>query len=59
MYNDQKVKPLHIMLSKTSASVKRYDGQTKWIYILIENDDLLEKYNIIWDKASADIYIKN
>ena len=22
---------------------------------LIENDDLLEKYNIIWDKVSADI----
>ena len=23
--------------------------------LLIENDDLLEKYNIIWDKSSADI----
>ena len=22
---------------------------------LIENDDLLEKYNTIWDKVSADI----
>ena len=28
-YNDNKVKPLHIMFPKTSASVKRYDGQTK------------------------------
>ena len=25
------------------------------MYILIENDDLLEKYNTIWDKVSADI----
>ena len=25
------------------------------MYFLIENDDLLEKYNILWDKASADI----
>ena len=26
------------------------------MYFLIENDDLLEKYNtIIWDKVSADI----
>ena len=53
--NDHKVKPLHIILSKTSAHVKSYDGQTKWIYFLIENEDLLEKYNTIWDKVSADI----
>ena len=32
------------MLPKTSAYVKRYDG----------NDDLLEKYNIICDKVSND-----
>ena len=43
------------MLPKTSAYVKRYDGQTKWIYFLIEDDDLLEKYNTIWDNVSADI----
>ena len=55
MYNDRKVKPLHIMLPKTSAYVKRYDGQTKWINLLSEDDDLLEKYNNIWDKVSTDI----
>ena len=43
------------MLRKTSTSVKSYDGQTKWMYFLIEDDDLLEKYNTIWDKVSADI----
>ena len=43
------------MLPKTSAYVKRYYGQTKWMYFLIEDDDLLEKYNIIWDKVSAHI----
>ena len=42
-----KVKPLHIMLPKTSAYVKIYDGQTKWMYFLIEDDDLLETYNTI------------
>ena len=41
MYNDHKVKPLHVMLPKTSAYVKRYDEQTKWMYFLIENDYLL------------------
>ena len=24
------------------------------MYVLIEDDDVLEKYNTIWDKASAD-----
>ena len=55
LYNDNKVKPLHIMLPKTSAYVKSYDGQTKWMYFLIEDDDLSERYNIIWDKVSADL----
>ena len=51
MYKDNKVKPLHIMLTKTSAYVKSYDGQTKWMYFLIEDNDLLERYNTIWDKV--------
>ena len=29
--------------------------ETKWMYILIEDDDFLEKYNTVWDKATADI----
>ena len=32
LHNDHKVKPLYIMLPKTSANIKRYDGQTKWMY---------------------------
>ena len=43
------------MLPKTNAYVKGYGGQTKWMYLLIEDDDLLEKYNTIWDKVNADI----
>ena len=31
LYNDHKVKPLYIMLPKTSTYVKIYDGETKWI----------------------------
>ena len=45
------------MLSKTITYVNGYDGQTKWVYFLIADDDLLEKYNTIWDKVSP--YIKN
>ena len=43
------------MLPKTSAYVKSYDGQTKWMCFLITDDELLEKYNTIQDKVSADI----
>ena len=55
LYNGNKVKPLNKMLPKTSSYVKSYDGQTEWMYFLTEDDDLLEQYNIIWDKVSADI----
>ena len=53
MYNDHKVKPLCITLPKTRAYVKSYDGQTQWMYFLIQNDDVLEKYNTIWDKVNT------
>ena len=43
------------MLPKTSAYVKSYDGKTKWMYFFITDDELLEKYNTIWDKVTADI----
>ena len=43
------------MLSTKSAYVKGYDRQTKWMHFSIEDDDLLEEYNTIWDKVSADI----
>ena len=46
--HDYKIKALHIILPKTSAHVKSYDGETKWIYLFIEDDKLLKKYNDIW-----------
>ena len=52
---DHKFTPLNIMFPKTSAYVKSCDGQTKWMYFLIEDGDLLKKYNTIWDKVSAGI----
>ena len=47
LYNGNKFKTLNIMLPKTNAYVKSYDGQTKWMFFLIEDDVLLEKYNTI------------
>ena len=35
LYNDDKIKPLHIMLPKTSPYVESYEGQTTgWIFLL-------------------------
>ena len=42
LHNDKEVRPLHIMLPKTSPYEKSYDGDTKWMYFLIEDDDLLK-----------------
>ena len=52
MCDDCKIEPLRIM----STYLKCYDGQTKWVYsyfIFFENDELLKKYNTIWDKVTA------
>ena len=38
IYDDYKVKPLHIMLPKANMYVKSYDEQNKCIYVLIEDD---------------------
>ena len=54
LYNDFKVKPLNIMLLKMSAYVNSYNWQIK-LDFLIKDDDLLEKYNTVWDKVSFDI----
>ena len=49
--HDHKIKPLCIVLPKMSAYVKSYGEETKWIYFFIK-DELLEKYNGIWNKVS-------
>ena len=36
-------------------NVWQYDGQTNLMYLLIEDDDLVKKYNTIWNKVSSDI----
>ena len=43
------------MLPKTSANVKSSDGQTKWMYFVIEDGNLSKKYSNIWDKVCVDI----
>ena len=35
------------MISKTNAYVKSYDGQTKWMYFFIKDDDFGIKLALI------------
>ena len=46
LFGDIEIDASYIMLPKTSAYVKIYDGETKWMHFSTENDELLEKYNI-------------
>ena len=50
-----KIKPFGIILRKTSAYVKSYNDRTKWMYFLIEDEELLKKYKDIWNKLSNSI----
>ena len=43
------------MFPKTRSYVKKCNGQTRWMYFLIDDIDLSERYNTIWDKVSTDI----
>ena len=52
MDHDFKFKPFSIILSKKSAFVKSYDGEIKSMYFLIEDHELLKRYNDIQNKVS-------
>ena len=53
--DDDKIKSVCITLSKMSTYAKSDDGETKWMYFLIEDNKLLKKYNDIWNKVSNSI----
>ena len=52
--DDKKVRLLCIMPLKMSAN-RRDFHETKWMSFLIEDAELLEKYNEIWDKVSNNV----
>ena len=41
--DEYKIKPLCIMLLKTSSYVRSYNGETKWMNFLIKDNELLKK----------------
>ena len=48
--DDHNLKSLRIMLPE-----EKLDGEIKWMYFFIENDELLETYNNIWSRVSNSI----
>ena len=54
-----KIESLSIMLPKTSAYVKSYDGETKWMNFLTEDDELLISNCIKTEFDSKPIYNEN
>ena len=53
--DNYKIKPLCIMLPKTSEYIKIYDDKTWCIYFLIEDDKLLKEYNKTFNKDNNSI----
>ena len=53
-YRDAKIRPLCIFLPKMSAYRRDFD-ETKYMSFLIKDDELLEKYNEIWEKVKNSI----
>ena len=50
--DENRIKPLTIVLLKTNAYVKSYEDESKWIYFSIEEEELSKKYNDIWNNIS-------
>ena len=58
MNDDYGTKPFGVILPKTSTFIRRYDGETKWMHILIKDDELyneLYMHNDISNKVDNSI----
>ena len=54
-YKDaKKIGPLYIFLPKISAYKRDFD-ETRYIFFLINDDELLKKHNEIWEKVKNTI----
>ena len=51
--DDNKIEPLNIMLQETRAFIKNQDGEIKWMYLLIDDYELLRKIMIFGMKSTV------
>ena len=52
------VKPLCIMLPQMSGYIKYFENGGKSMSFMFKNDDMLDKYNEIWDKIKETLNVK-
>ena len=52
------VKPLCIILPQMTGYIKYFENREKNMSFLIKDDDVLDKYNEIWDKIKETLSIK-
>ena len=52
------VKPLCIILPQMSGYIKHFEDGGKNISSMVKNDDMLDKYNEIWNKIKKTLSIK-
>ena len=52
------VKPLCIILPQMSGYIKHFEDGGKNISFMVKNDDMLDKYNKIWNKIKKTLSIK-
>ena len=52
------VKPLCIILPQMSGYIKYFENGGKNIFFVIKNDNVLDKYNEIWDNIKGELNTK-
>ena len=55
---DDIVKPLCIILLQMSGYIKYFENGGKSMSFMFKNDDMLDKYNEIWDKIKETLNVK-
>ena len=57
-YEGEIVKPLRIILPQMTGYIKHFEKRGKNMSSVIKDDDVLDKYNLIWDKIKNILNIK-
>ena len=52
------IKPLCIILPQMSGYIKYFENGGKKMSLVVKDDDVLDKYNEIWDKITETINVK-
>ena len=56
--DDEIVEPLCIILPQMSGYIKYFENGGKNMYFMIKDDNVLDKYNKIWNKIKEKLNIK-